>query len=74
MDKNEVIKLLEELNLDKEEYVILSSGSAAFIAMPCKISMTATAKKLIATLTFLFIFFTPDTLKRLCYIICSPNS
>ncbi len=28
MDKNEVIKLLEELNLDKEEYVILSSGSA----------------------------------------------
>ena len=27
MDKNEVIKLLEELNLDKEEYVILSSGS-----------------------------------------------
>lgn len=28
MNKNEIIKLLKELNLDKEEYVILSSGCA----------------------------------------------
>ena len=28
MNKNELIRLLEELNLDKEEYVVLSSGSA----------------------------------------------
>ena len=28
MDKNEMIRLLDELNISKEEYVILSSGSA----------------------------------------------